>query len=86
MKKSIAEIFVFSFLIKNCYLLIPSAPKRKHPVLQKMKFILTFFLFLGNFALLDPDLDRESGSGYGYGYGSRDNIEYGFNSDPDPQH
>jgi hypothetical protein len=51
-------------MIKNCNLLIsrtsklqekPSALKREHPILQKIKFI-NFFLFLWViFALLDPD-------------------------------
>jgi hypothetical protein len=47
----------------------PSALKREHQALQKMKYI-NFFLFLCvTFALLDPD--RKSG------YGSRDPIESG---------
>ncbi len=33
----------------------PSALKRKHPVLQKIKFI--FFNFCGSFAFLNPDPD-----------------------------
>jgi hypothetical protein len=54
----------------------PSALKREHPSLKKMKFI-NFLLFLWViFSLLDPD--HESGSG------SRDPVE--FVSIPDPQH
>jgi hypothetical protein len=50
----------------------PSALKKEHPALQKMK-ILSFFLFFGViFALLDPDPAAQinadpSGSGYGSG-------------------
>jgi hypothetical protein len=58
----------------------PSAIKREHPALQKMKFINYFIFFWLIFALLDPHPDCKSGSGYG----SRDPIESG--SDPDPQH
>jgi hypothetical protein len=60
----------------------PSALKREHPALQKLK-ILSFFLFFGViFALLDPDPDPQyvsgsgssssnsCGSGSGYGSGS----------------
>jgi hypothetical protein len=37
----------------------PSALKREHPTLQKMK-ILSFYLFFGViFALLDPDPDQQ---------------------------
>jgi hypothetical protein len=56
----------------------PSALKREHPALQKIKFI-NFSLFVGHFALLDPDLDRESGSRCESGsrYGSGDPIESG---------
>jgi hypothetical protein len=54
----------------------PSALKREHPALQKLKFI-NFFLFLWViFALLDPDPDCESGPGYG----SRDPTESGIQS------
>jgi hypothetical protein len=65
-------------LIKNCNYSLkdvqatgnPSALKREHPALQKMKFI-NFILFLWViFALLDP----------------KDPIESGINPDPDPQH
>jgi len=56
----------------------PSALKREHSALQKMKFLI-FFLFLWViFALLDPD--SQSGSGYG----STDLIE--SVSNPDPKH
>jgi hypothetical protein len=51
----------------------PSALKREHPALQKMKFI-NFDLISCHFSLLDPDPDRESG----------DPIEYVFNPDADP--
>jgi hypothetical protein len=74
-------------LIKNCNLLIPRPPqrtpklqekpsalKREHLAVQKMK-IVSFFLFFGAiFALLDPDPDPAAqinadpcGSGSGYG-------------------
>jgi hypothetical protein len=33
----------------------PSALKREHPALQKMKFINCFLFFWAIFALLDPD-------------------------------
>jgi hypothetical protein len=53
----------------------PSALKREHPALKKIKFI-NFFLYLWEFL--------------SSGYGSRDPIESGSNldtvSDPDPQH
>jgi hypothetical protein len=43
----------------------PSALKREHPALQKMK-ILSFFQFFGViFALLDPDPEFVCGSGSG---------------------
>jgi hypothetical protein len=60
----------------------PSALKREHPALQKMKFINFFLCLWVIFALLGPD--GESGSGYR----SRDPIESGSNQDsyPDPQH
>jgi hypothetical protein len=36
----------------------PSAVKREHPVLQNIKFLQLFFIFLWViFALLDPDPD-----------------------------
>ncbi len=38
----------------------PSALKREHPELKKMKFINFFSTFVGLFALLDPDPDCES--------------------------
>jgi hypothetical protein len=56
----------------------PSALKREHPALQKLKFINFFLCLLVVFALLDPDPD-ESG----------DLIEFRSNpddTDPDPQH
>ena len=40
----------------------PSALKREHPALQKMKFMNFFLCLWVIFALLDPDC--ESGSGY----------------------
>jgi hypothetical protein len=52
----------------------PSALKREHPALQKMKFIYFFLCLWVIFALLDPDW--ESGSGYG----SRDPTESGSGS------
>ncbi len=96
--------FLNLFFIKICNLLkvflglhkgppsykrsLPSALKREHPALKKIKFINCFLFFWVIFALLDldPDQDCESGSG------SRDPIEYGSNpdpdtgADPDPQH
>jgi hypothetical protein len=38
----------------------PSALKREHPALQKMKFINGFLFFWVIFALLDPNPDCES--------------------------
>ncbi len=35
----------------------PSAPKREHPTLQKMKLINCLIFFLAISALLDPDTD-----------------------------
>jgi hypothetical protein len=37
----------------------PSAPKRKHPALQKVKFINLFLCLwvIFHFALMDPDLE-----------------------------
>jgi hypothetical protein len=66
------------FLIKNCNLTIPRPPlrtpklqekpsalKREHPALQKMK-ILSFFLFFGVIlSLLDPDPDPQFVCGSG---------------------
>jgi hypothetical protein len=58
-KKYSRTFFLFLFLIINCNLLMsnlqekPSALKRKHPALQKMKFIFSTFVF----ALLDPDCE-----------------------------
>jgi hypothetical protein len=40
----------------------PSALKREHPALQKMKFINCFILFWAIYALLDPYPECESGS------------------------
>jgi hypothetical protein len=60
----------------------PSALKREHPALQKMKFISCFLFFWASFALLDLNPDLQ--------YGSRDRTESGSNpdpdTDPDPQH
>jgi hypothetical protein len=92
-------------LTKNCNLLIPRPPKRtpklqekpsalkrKHPALQKMK-ILSFFLFFGViFALLDPDPDPAAqinadpcGSGSEtLNFGSSILSESGSGSNPDP--
>jgi hypothetical protein len=61
-KKNAAKIFQKSFLIKNCNLLMsklqekPSAPKREHPALQKIKFIIFFYVY-GSIANPDPDTD-----------------------------
>ncbi len=55
--------------------------KRGHPTLQNMNFYQFFLLLWVIFALLDPDPDPE----YGSGSGSTDPIEYGSNTDPDPQ-
>ncbi len=64
----------------------PSALKREHPALQKMKFLNFFLCLRVIFRLRDPDPDCESGSEHG----SRDPIESGSNSDLDtdldPQH
>jgi hypothetical protein len=64
----------------------PSAFKREHSVLQKIKFINCFLFFWAIFALLDPDPNCESESGYG----AKDPIESGSSpdsdTDPDPQH
>jgi hypothetical protein len=53
----------------------PSALKRKHPALQKKKFISCFLFFWAIFSLLnlDPDLQK----------GSRGHTESGSNPDPD---
>jgi hypothetical protein len=51
----------------------PSALKREHPALQKMKLIICFIFFWAIFVKLDPDPDCESGPGYG----STDPIESG---------
>ncbi len=71
--KKTAEISFFLFLNQNCNLLIlrppkrtsklqekPSALKREHPALQKMKFINCFIFFWVFFSLLDqgPHLIR----------------------------
>jgi hypothetical protein len=90
-------------LIKNCKLLIPRPPKRtpklqekpsalkrEHPALQKMKILSFFQFFWVIFALLDPDPDpaaqinaAPSGSGSGTetlilrpskNYSSRDTV------------
>jgi hypothetical protein len=70
-------IYLSLGLLKNVQATIhenPSALKREHQALKKMK-IITFYLFLwAIFALLDPDPDCESGSE------SRDPLN------PDPQH
>jgi hypothetical protein len=52
----------------------PSALKRDHPALQKMKFIYFVLCLWVIFALLDPDRDCK------FGYGSKDPrpIESGF--------
>jgi hypothetical protein len=47
-------------------------PLREHPELQNTKF-LNFFLWVGIFSYLDPDLDSQSGAG------SRGPIESGSN-------
>jgi hypothetical protein len=53
----------YTDLIKSCNLLMsklqekPSALKREHPALQKMKFINFFLCLCVIFALLDPDPD-----------------------------
>jgi hypothetical protein len=61
----------------------PSALKREHPALQKMK-ILSFFNFFVIFALLDPDPAGQinadpCGSGSGYGSGSETLVSSIFN-------
>ncbi len=53
----------------------PSALKREHPALKKIKFFLCLLVM---FNLLDPDPDCDSE------YESRDPIESGSNPDPDP--
>jgi hypothetical protein len=45
-----------------------------------MEFLNLFAVFMGYFAVLDPDPDS------GSGYGSNDLIESGSNLDPDPKH
>jgi hypothetical protein len=55
----------------------PSAIKREHPALQKMKLIKSFLCLRVIFALVDPDPDRESGSVNGFS----DPIESGSNLD-----
>jgi hypothetical protein len=73
-KNTAKTFFLNFFLIKNCNLIIPRPPqrtsskqekpsalKREHPALQKMKFINRFQFFLAIFALLDPEPDRDSG-------------------------
>ncbi len=60
----------FCIFFKNYHLLVPrplgtpsrlqktpSAPKREHPALQNMKFLISFPLWV-IFAFLDPDTDR----------------------------
>ncbi len=83
LKKCTTRNIIFIFLVKNCNLLIPrppkrtpklqekpSAHKREHPALQKMK-ILSFFLFFWDiFALLDPDPDPQFVCGSGSGSSS----------------
>ncbi len=41
---------------------MPSALKKEHPALKKIKFINCFLFFWAIFAILDPDPDCESGS------------------------
>jgi hypothetical protein len=43
----------------------PSALKREHPALQKMKNLSFFLFFWVIFALLDPDLDPQFACGSG---------------------
>jgi hypothetical protein len=38
----------------------PSALKREHPELQTIKFLNFSLIFVGNFALLEPDFDPPS--------------------------
>jgi hypothetical protein len=59
-------LFTYLFLIKNCNLQLqekPSALKREHPALKRMKFI-TFFVFVGHFCTPGSRLKSciESGS------------------------
>jgi hypothetical protein len=54
----------------------PSALKREHPALQKMKFINFVLCLWVTFALLVPDPDSESGS--------TDLIESGSTTNPEP--
>ncbi len=51
----------------------PSALKREHPVLKKIKFINFSYIFAGHFCQPGSGSGCESGSGYG----SRDTAEYG---------
>jgi hypothetical protein len=53
----------------------PSALKREHQALKKIKWVIFGFLY--------PDLDPNCILS---GYGSRDPIESGSNPDPDPRH
>jgi hypothetical protein len=76
-KKNTAEKIIFFLSKISIYLSLgirtskleenPSAPKKEHPALQKMKFV-------GHFC---PDPDYEFGSG------SRDPIEFASTSDTD---
>jgi hypothetical protein len=70
-KKNTAETFFLFFLIKNCNLLMskpqekPSALKREHPAVQRMKFS-TFFYVCGSFLpswirIAYPDLNTDPG-------------------------
>ncbi len=47
----------------------PSAFQREHPALQNIKILHFFSIFVGHFALLDPDTDPATQ----------------INADPDPQ-
>jgi hypothetical protein len=64
----------------------PSALKREHSVLQKIKFINCFLFFWAIFALLDPDPYYESESGYGAKNPMESGSSPDSDTDPDPQH
>ncbi len=81
------NFFLYLSMIKNCNLRVlmsklqekPSALKREHRALQKMKFINFFYVCV---SWLGSGSDCESGSGYG----SRDPIESGSDPDQNAQH
>jgi hypothetical protein len=78
------------FWIKHCNKLVsqlqekPSALKREHPAIQKLKFIHIFLCLWVIFTVLDPDPECKSG------YGFRDPIEIRIriqrhHRNPDPE-